>query len=43
MQAQTVQWIVTIAIFGVTTDRMSHVGSMHANLVFAPSLQLELY
>lgn len=41
MQAETMAGIVAIAVLRVTTDGMAHIGSMDANLVLAPGLQLE--
>ena len=42
MQTEPAQRVIAIAILHVTTHGMSHIGRMHANLVLAPSLQLEL-
>ena len=39
MQAQTVNRIVAITVFGVATYRMTHIGRMHADLVLASRLQ----
>ena len=43
MQAQAMQGIITIAVFGIATDRMSHISSMHTNLILTTGLQLKLY
>ena len=34
--------IVSVSIFMVTTNRMSHIGGMNANLVFTPGLEAKL-
>ena len=43
MQAQAVHRVIAVAIFRVATNRMSHVGCMHADLVLAPGLQFEFH
>ena len=40
MEAQTVDGIVAIAVFGIAAYGMAHVGRMYANLVLATRLQL---
>ena len=43
MQAKTTAWIIAIAILNVTANRVSHIGSMHTNLVLSTRFQLILY
>ena len=43
MQAQAMQGIITIAVFGIATDGMSHISSMYTNLILTTGLQLKLY
>ena len=43
MQTQAMQRIITIAVFGIATYRMSHISSMYTNLILTTSLQLKLY
>ena len=40
MQAKTTAWIIAITILNVTTNWVSHIGSMHTNLVLSTRLQL---
>ena len=43
MQAQAVHRVISVAVFRVATNRMSHVSGMHADLVLAPGLQFEFH
>ena len=43
MQAQPTYRVITIAIFNVATDRMSHIGSVNTDLVLASGLKPKLY
>ena len=40
MQAQAPYGVIAIAIFHIATHRVSHVGSMHTDLVLTSCLQL---
>ena len=41
MQAQAMKRVVTITVFGVATDRMTHIGRVDTNLIFTACLQLK--
>lgn len=43
MEAQASDRIIAIAVFDVATDRMPHVGGVHAYLVLASRLQFEFH
>lgn len=43
METETMERIVAIAILGVSTDRMPHIGGMDTNLILSACLKLELY
>ena len=43
MQAQTVQWVITISVFHISADRMPHLCRMYANLIFSACLKSELH
>lgn len=38
MQAKTVDRVIAITVFHIATDRMSHVGSMHTDLILTPGV-----
>ena len=43
MQAKPVQRVVAVAVFHVATYRMSHIGGVNANLVFASRFESILH
>jgi hypothetical protein len=43
MEAETMKRIVAIAIFRITTHRMTHISRVYADLILTSRLELELY
>jgi hypothetical protein len=43
MEAEAMQRIVAIAVFGVATNRMAHISRVDTNLILTACLQLKLY
>ena len=43
MECQAVDGVIAVAVFNVTTYRMSHILKMDADLVFATCFQLKLH
>ena len=43
VETQTIQGIVSVAVFHVAANWMPHIGAMHTNLIFTTGLQAKFH